>query len=61
MLYGGQADQYAIELIKKYGEGIIEEINSLRNQTKQFTIPELEELIKVYKEKIKQLELKEYE
>ena len=56
MLYGGQPDIYALKLEKKYGEGTVKKLNALRRTTKQFTVNELEEMIKVYKLKVAELE-----
>ena len=41
-------DEYALALKKRYGEGILEELNALKHQIKQFTVNELEELIQNY-------------
>ena len=51
MLYNGQPDIYALNLEKKYGRGIVKKLNTLRKQVKQFSIPELEQLIALYKQK----------
>ena len=48
MFYGGQPDVYALRLQEKYGDGIIKELNALRRQIKQFSVSELEEIIKKY-------------
>ena len=56
MLYNGQPDIYALNLQKKYGEGIIKELNALRRQVKQWQPRELEELKKLYEDKLKLLE-----
>ena len=55
MLYGGQPDIYTINLQKKYGKKIVQELNNLRKQTKQFSVPELKEMIKKYKDKLEYL------
>lgn len=51
MFYGGRPDAYALNLQKKYGDGIIKELHDLARTTKQWTIPELQELIEKYAEK----------
>jgi len=56
MFYGGQPDQYAVELKKKYGDGIIEELNTLRHETKKWSVQELEELIEYYNQELKKWE-----
>lgn len=41
---------------KKYGEKVIKELEELDKTTKQFTIPELQEMIQSYQSKLKTLE-----
>lgn len=48
---------YRRALIVKYGEGIDEQLEREAQEMKQFTIPELEEMILSYKQKIKELEI----
>ena len=55
MFYGGQPDIYTLKLQEKYGEGIIKELNALRQKTKQWLPVELEELIKIYQQKLEEL------
>ena len=55
MFYGGQPDIYTLRLQEKYGEGIIKELNSLRQQIKQWSPNELEELIIIYKQKLEEV------
>ena|SRR3990167_4401952 len=55
MFYGGQPDIYTLRLQEKYGEGIIKELNSLRQKIKQWLPSELEELIVIYKQKLKEV------
>jgi len=51
---GGRMDEYALHLIKDYGEGIIEELMQLKHMpVKKHTIEELECLVKLYKDKLK--------
>jgi hypothetical protein len=45
----GAMDDYAVALVKKYGPAILEELNSMKQEDKQWTIPELLELIQYYK------------
>jgi len=51
----GAKDEYALWLIKKYGVGIIEELNKKKREIKQWEPHELEELIKDRRAKIKEL------
>lgn len=44
----GNAGEYAVNLSKKYGAGIVEELTKKSRETKQFTVQELKELIKKY-------------
>ena len=48
----GNLTIYAEKLEAKYGYGIIQELNRLGDQTRQFKVKELEEMIKVYKNKL---------
>ena len=48
----GNMDSYALRLINKYGKNILEELNREKLKTKKFTVTELENLIKHYKELI---------
>jgi len=52
----GEPAKYTLFLIEEYGEGIIKELEKRQNQLKSFTIPELEEMIIEYKNKLKLLE-----
>jgi hypothetical protein len=47
---------YRRALIVKYGEGIDEQLEKEAQEIKQFTIPELEEMILSYKQKNKELD-----
>lgn len=44
----GNMDMYALRLQEKYGDGVLQELNRRKNIIKQFTVPELETLIKQY-------------
>jgi len=55
MLYNGQPSAYAINLKKQYGEGIVEEIESLRKQTTKLTPMWYEEQIELYKKRAQEL------
>lgn len=50
MLYGGQPSVYAIRLKRDFGDGIIEELESLRCKTTKLTPMWYEEQIEKYKE-----------
>lgn len=52
----GNLTKYAIALRKKYGEGILEELDQKRNQIVIFTENDYLRMIEEYKNKIKQLE-----
>jgi len=45
----GAMDEYAIRLVRQYGEGILNHLNIKKREIKQFSRPELEELIAKYK------------
>jgi hypothetical protein len=49
----GDVNNYRIGFIKKYGEEKLKELDAIAKVEKKFTIDELKEIIKVYKEKIK--------
>ena len=47
---GGAMDEYALHIIKDYGEGIIEELMAMKHDpVKKFSLDELEEMIEKYK------------
>lgn len=52
----GRKDIFAINLQKKYGQGILEELNRKKNEIKQWTAGELEEKIEYYKQKVREEE-----
>jgi len=54
----GNTLEYRRQIIKLYGENADIEIENADKEMKQFTIPELEEMILSYKQKIKELENK---
>jgi hypothetical protein len=45
---GGNLDVYALRLQEKYGDGILKELNQLKNQVRRWGRAELEKLIKKY-------------
>ena len=51
----GNSLEYRRKIIEKYGEGYDEVLETNASQIKQFSIPELEELIKSLKEKVRGL------
>ncbi len=53
----GNTLEYRRQIIKLYGEGVDEELEMEDRIIRKFTIPELEELKTLYKEKIKRLEI----
>jgi len=52
----GNSKKYAIYLEKRYGFGIIQELDHLADQIKIFKVPELENLAKDYDKKTKELD-----
>ena len=56
---GGRQLEYRRAIIQLYGEGYDEELERRNNQTKHFTIEELEKLLDYYKQKAKELEVNE--
>lgn len=55
MFKNGAMDEYALFLVSKYGEDILEELNKRKHTIRQIRIPEYEELIKLYDAKVKEL------
>ena len=51
----GCLDEYAIWLIGTYGEGILEELNKKKYESKKYSRLEYEMFIKIYKDKLKKL------
>lgn len=45
----GNLAGFAIGLVERYGDGIIEELNALKHATTKFSKSDYEELIKKYK------------
>jgi hypothetical protein len=56
MFNKGRMDVYAVELEAKYGQGILQELAEKKKVRKQFKEWELQEIIDLYKQKIKELE-----
>ena len=52
---GGKSDTFALELIFKYGDNILKELNALKNKIHQFKEYQLREMIDTYKQKIKEI------
>lgn len=52
----GNLEVYKSALIRDYGLGIIQELDLLSKQTMKFSKPDLEEMIFMYQEKLKQLD-----
>jgi hypothetical protein len=51
---GGNMDSYAVHLIKDYGEGILEELQRLKNMPgKKWKIAELEQMVLEIKKRLK--------
>ena len=54
MLYGGQPSKYAVELEKKYGRGIVEELESKRQEITKRTVEWYDEQIEHYTKILKE-------
>ena len=54
----GNTLEYRRKIIEMYGEGADEVLEQQAKQTKKFTIEELQGLLREYREKIKELEVK---
>lgn len=52
----GNMVAYSINIVRKYGPGMIERLHKKGQQVKQWTVPELQEMIRTYKLKIQELE-----
>lgn len=46
----GNMDEYAMKLKEKYGKNVLEELNELKHTPVKFTIEELQDLLKHFKE-----------
>jgi len=53
---GGNMDEYAVRLIKQYGEQILIEFDRKKREIKQFGIEELQKMIEHYRNQIKKLQ-----
>lgn len=51
----GNLDEYSLWLIGTYGEGILEELNKKKWESKKYSRLEYEMFIKIYKDKLKKL------
>jgi hypothetical protein len=51
----GMAAGFALYIKKRYGEGTIEELHRLSNEIKRFRVGELQEVMKYYRDKLKEL------
>lgn len=49
----GNLSKYALGLIEKYGDGILQELETRRNEFIKFNIYDYQELIEEYKERVK--------
>ncbi len=55
MFKSGALDEYSLWLIGTYGEGILEELNKKKYESKKYSRLEYEMFIKIYKDKLKKL------
>lgn len=53
----GVKDIFALNLVRKYGASILQELDNKKNQIKKYTVPELDGMLEEYREKIEQLKL----
>ena len=53
----GKKDVYAVKLVERYGPNILLELQEQKNRVVKWTPADLEELIEIYKAKLKELEL----
>jgi len=53
---GGKPDEFAIYLMKKYGNNILQEINQAKHAPYKIYTTEIETMIEDYKEKLKELD-----
>ena len=51
----GVKDVFALNLQKKYGMGILQELDDEKRKVKKYTIPEIEDMMETYKLKVKEL------
>jgi len=55
MFKGGNMDEYSLFLIKQYGKAILPKLNKKKQTIHKMSIPDYQELVEIYKEKIKEL------
>jgi translation initiation factor 2B subunit (eIF-2B alpha/beta/delta family) len=60
VMLSGNLLKYRIRLIKKIGIERVEYLESIANETRRYSVDELKEIMKEFKEKIKQLENNSY-
>lgn len=53
----GNLTQYAVALEKKYGLGILQELDTLRHSVARYSRSDYEEMIRVWSEKLKSLDV----
>jgi hypothetical protein len=51
----GNGTEYRKRLVEKIGIERVEHLESIANETRKFTIPEVKEIIETYKQKVKTL------
>jgi hypothetical protein len=54
---GGRVNDYRINFILEYSQAELDELDKLAHQSIKYNINDLKELIKIYKEKIKEMQL----
>jgi len=52
---GGNMDEYALFMVRKYGNKVLTELNTLKWQEVKYSIQDYEDRIEKYKERIKQM------
>lgn len=52
VVFNGRKEEYFLFMEHKYGRGVIDELRRQRNETRNFTVEELREMISGYKQRI---------
>ena len=58
VLRRGNYPAYTLYMLRKYGQGVIEELEALRHKPIKLTAADLEDLILAYKAKLEELDMK---
>ena len=52
---GGEPSAYALFIIDKYGQSVLESLNKIKNEIKQYRVDELQDMVTLYKKKLEDL------